>query len=249
MTISKIRFLESQGLVDPERTPSGYRKFYEPDIERLRWVLRQQRDAFLPLKVIKGRLDENGEPRRRRRGRRRRLRGDRRRAARRRGRRGRARPGRGQARWRRPCPRQRRRRRAGPGLQRPSLRRHAPRRVPAALTEPLFDVGPPYSAYGAPVELSGAGRRPAPRARALAVPTWKPSARPAPGPPSPWCPWAGPPSPWRPTGATGWGRTSHSRAGRAPPIPTRRPPRDRPGPAGARPCPPAERTTGPSKSS
>ncbi len=62
VTISKIRFLESQGLVDPERTPSGYRKFYEPDIERLRWVLRQQRDAFLPLKVIKGRLDDNGEP-------------------------------------------------------------------------------------------------------------------------------------------------------------------------------------------
>jgi DNA-binding transcriptional MerR regulator len=61
VTISKIRFLESQGLVDPERTPSGYRKFYEPDIERLRWVLRQQRDAFLPLKVIKGRLDEQGE--------------------------------------------------------------------------------------------------------------------------------------------------------------------------------------------
>jgi DNA-binding transcriptional MerR regulator len=57
VTISKIRFLESQGLVDPERTPSGYRKFYEADIERLRWVLRQQRDAFLPLKVIKGRLE------------------------------------------------------------------------------------------------------------------------------------------------------------------------------------------------
>jgi DNA-binding transcriptional MerR regulator len=56
VTISKIRFLESQGLVDPERTPSGYRKFYEEDIDRLRWVLRQQRDAFLPLKVIKGRL-------------------------------------------------------------------------------------------------------------------------------------------------------------------------------------------------
>jgi DNA-binding transcriptional MerR regulator len=56
VTISKIRFLESQGLVDPERTPSGYRKFYEGDIERLRWVLRQQRDSFLPLKVIKGRL-------------------------------------------------------------------------------------------------------------------------------------------------------------------------------------------------
>jgi DNA-binding transcriptional MerR regulator len=61
VTISKIRFLESQGLVDPERTPSGYRKFYEADIDRLRWVLRQQRDAFLPLKVIKGRLDQQGE--------------------------------------------------------------------------------------------------------------------------------------------------------------------------------------------
>ena len=57
VTISKIRFLESQGLVDPERTPSGYRKFYDSDIDRLRWVLRQQRDAFLPLKVIKGRLE------------------------------------------------------------------------------------------------------------------------------------------------------------------------------------------------
>jgi DNA-binding transcriptional MerR regulator len=63
VTISKIRFLESQGLVDPERTPSGYRKFYEVDIDRLRWVLRQQRDAFLPLKVIKGRLeDQETEP-------------------------------------------------------------------------------------------------------------------------------------------------------------------------------------------
>ena len=61
VTISKIRFLESQGLVDPERTPSGYRKFYEDDIERLRWVLRQQRDSFLPLKVIKGRLDHGEE--------------------------------------------------------------------------------------------------------------------------------------------------------------------------------------------
>jgi DNA-binding transcriptional MerR regulator len=61
VTISKIRFLESQGLVDPERTPSGYRKFYEADIDRLRWVLRQQRDAFLPLKVIKGRLDRQGD--------------------------------------------------------------------------------------------------------------------------------------------------------------------------------------------
>lgn len=58
ITISKIRFLESQGLLDPERTPSGYRKFYEPDIERLRWILAQQRDHFLPLKVIKDRLED-----------------------------------------------------------------------------------------------------------------------------------------------------------------------------------------------
>jgi len=58
VTISKIRFLESQGLLDPERTPSGYRKFYETDIERLRWILRHQRDHFLPLKVMKDRLEE-----------------------------------------------------------------------------------------------------------------------------------------------------------------------------------------------
>lgn len=58
ITISKIRFLESQGLVDPERTPSGYRKFYGADVERLRFILRQQREHFLPLKVIKERLDE-----------------------------------------------------------------------------------------------------------------------------------------------------------------------------------------------
>jgi DNA-binding transcriptional MerR regulator len=58
VTISKIRFLESQGLLDPERTPSGYRKFYEPDIERLRWILRHQRDHFLPLKVMKDRLED-----------------------------------------------------------------------------------------------------------------------------------------------------------------------------------------------
>ena len=56
VTISKIRFLESQGLIDPERTPSGYRKFYESDIDRLRWILVQQREHFLPLKVIKDRL-------------------------------------------------------------------------------------------------------------------------------------------------------------------------------------------------
>src|ERR1700677_2668777 len=58
ITISKIRFLESQGLLDPERTPSGYRKFYDDDVEQLRWILRQQREHFLPLKVIKGRLLE-----------------------------------------------------------------------------------------------------------------------------------------------------------------------------------------------
>ena len=61
VTISKIRFLESQGLIDPERTPSGYRKFYEADVERLRWILRQQRENFLPLKVIKDRLVNEGD--------------------------------------------------------------------------------------------------------------------------------------------------------------------------------------------
>ena len=58
VTISKIRFLESQGLIAPERTGSGYRKFFGADIERLRWILHQQRDNFLPLKVIKKMLDD-----------------------------------------------------------------------------------------------------------------------------------------------------------------------------------------------
>jgi DNA-binding transcriptional MerR regulator len=58
ITISKIRFLESQGLIDPERTPSGYRTFYPSDVERLRFILREQREHFLPLKVIKERLSE-----------------------------------------------------------------------------------------------------------------------------------------------------------------------------------------------
>ncbi len=57
VTISKIRFLESQGLIQPERTASGYRKFYDDDVELLRCVLREQKDNFLPLKVIKDRLD------------------------------------------------------------------------------------------------------------------------------------------------------------------------------------------------
>ncbi len=58
VTISKIRFLESQGLIDPERTPSGYRKFSDGDYDRLYWILEQQRDNYLPLRVIRDRLDE-----------------------------------------------------------------------------------------------------------------------------------------------------------------------------------------------
>ncbi|HLX78660.1 MAG TPA: MerR family transcriptional regulator [Acidimicrobiales bacterium] len=58
VTVSKIRFLESRGLIRPERTPSGYRKFDDGDVERLRWILQQQRENFLPLKVIKGRLEQ-----------------------------------------------------------------------------------------------------------------------------------------------------------------------------------------------
>jgi DNA-binding transcriptional MerR regulator len=57
ITISKIRFLESQGLIAPERTPSGYRKFYEPDVELLKVILREQRENYLPLRVIKDRID------------------------------------------------------------------------------------------------------------------------------------------------------------------------------------------------
>lgn len=63
VTISKIRFLESEGLVEPQRTPSGYRKFGAGDVERLGYVLRMQRDHYLPLKVIREHLDamERGE--------------------------------------------------------------------------------------------------------------------------------------------------------------------------------------------
>lgn len=57
VTISKIRFLESQGLIVPERTASGYRKFYEDDVDRLKYILREQKEKFLPLRVIKDRLD------------------------------------------------------------------------------------------------------------------------------------------------------------------------------------------------
>jgi DNA-binding transcriptional MerR regulator len=57
ITISKIRFLESEGLIEPQRTPSGYRKFTAADLERLRYVLLAQRDQYLPLRVIKENLD------------------------------------------------------------------------------------------------------------------------------------------------------------------------------------------------
>jgi DNA-binding transcriptional MerR regulator len=57
LTISKIRFLEGEGLVRPDRTPSGYRKFSPADVSRLRYVLAQQKDHYLPLKVIKEQLE------------------------------------------------------------------------------------------------------------------------------------------------------------------------------------------------
>lgn len=57
VTISKIRFLESEGLISPERAPSGYRRFSQADCDRLRFVLTAQRDRYLPLKVIKEQLD------------------------------------------------------------------------------------------------------------------------------------------------------------------------------------------------
>ncbi len=60
ITISKIRFLESQGLIQPERTPSGYRRFYQSDFDLLHWILVQQRDHYLPLKVIRDRI-QSGE--------------------------------------------------------------------------------------------------------------------------------------------------------------------------------------------
>jgi DNA-binding transcriptional MerR regulator len=57
VTISKIRFLESEGLIEPQRTASGYRKFTHEDVERLRYVLSAQREHYLPLRVIKEHLD------------------------------------------------------------------------------------------------------------------------------------------------------------------------------------------------
>jgi DNA-binding transcriptional MerR regulator len=56
-TISKLRFLEAEGLVRPQRTPSGYRKYTEDDVARLRFALGAQRDRYLPLRVIREQLD------------------------------------------------------------------------------------------------------------------------------------------------------------------------------------------------
>ena len=56
VSVSKIRFLESEGLIEPARSPSRYRKFDEADVERLRYILTAQRDHYLPLRVIKERL-------------------------------------------------------------------------------------------------------------------------------------------------------------------------------------------------
>ena len=57
LTLSKIRYLVSQGLVRPDRSPSGYRQFAQSDMTRLVWLLRQQREPFLPLRVIRELLD------------------------------------------------------------------------------------------------------------------------------------------------------------------------------------------------
>lgn len=57
VTVSKIRFLEGEGLIEPQRSPSGYRKFTHDDVERLRYILTAQRDHYLPLRVIKDQLD------------------------------------------------------------------------------------------------------------------------------------------------------------------------------------------------
>jgi len=57
ITISKLRFLEAEGLVEPLRAPSGYRKYTPADLDRLRFVLTAQRDRYLPLRVIREQLD------------------------------------------------------------------------------------------------------------------------------------------------------------------------------------------------
>ena len=62
ISVSKIRFLESAGLIAPARAPSGYRKFGVDDVERLRYILTVQRDHYLPLRVIRERLPDPAEP-------------------------------------------------------------------------------------------------------------------------------------------------------------------------------------------
>jgi len=59
VSVSKIRFLESEGLIQPARSPAGYRKFGAADVERLRYILTAQRDQYLPLRVIKDQLDSD----------------------------------------------------------------------------------------------------------------------------------------------------------------------------------------------
>jgi len=61
VSVSKIRFLETEGLIQPARSPSGYRKFGPADVERLRYILTAQRDRYLPLRVIKDQLDADGQ--------------------------------------------------------------------------------------------------------------------------------------------------------------------------------------------
>lgn len=61
VSVSKIRFLESEGLIQPARSPSGYRRFGPGDVERLRYILTAQRDHYLPLRVIKDRLEAAAE--------------------------------------------------------------------------------------------------------------------------------------------------------------------------------------------
>lgn len=57
VTVSKIRFLESEGLITPQRTASGYRRFTQDDVDRLRYILTTQRDNYTPLKVIREQLE------------------------------------------------------------------------------------------------------------------------------------------------------------------------------------------------
>jgi DNA-binding transcriptional MerR regulator len=62
VSVSKIRFLETEGLIEPARAPSGYRRFDAADVERLRFILTAQRDQYLPLRVIKERLVRGDQP-------------------------------------------------------------------------------------------------------------------------------------------------------------------------------------------